>query len=86
MAMGVPALTYVRPEFVTPELEDSGLILTTLPALESTLEHYLTHPEALAAKRRMARASALRLHDNARIAGRLIGLYSRLRDGAGAAR
>ena len=86
MAMGVPTLTYVRPEFVTPELEDSGLLLTTLPALESTLEHYLTHPEALAAKRRVARASALRLHDNARIAGRLIDLYSRLRDRAGAAR
>jgi hypothetical protein len=82
LAMGVPTITYVRPEFVTPELEDSGLILTNLAELEATLEHYLTHPGALEAKRRIARDSALRLHDNARLAGRLITLYTRLRDRA----
>jgi hypothetical protein len=82
LAMGVPAITYVRSEFVTPELENSGLILTNLAALEGTLEHYLTHPEALAAKRRVARDSALKLHDNTRLAGRLIAIYSGSRNGS----
>jgi glycosyltransferase involved in cell wall biosynthesis len=82
MAMGVPTITYVRPEFVTQAMQDSGLILTTLPELERTLEHYLSHPEALAARRRAARAALPGLHDNDRLAERLIALYARLRDGA----
>lgn len=83
MAMGVPTITYIRPGFVTQEMQDSGFILTSLPELERTLEFYLTHPEALAAKRRLARASVLRLHDNAKLAKRLIALYVDLRDGPG---
>ena len=46
--------------------------------LEETLEHYLTHPEALAEKRRVAVESARALHDNDRIARALIGHYHRL--------
>lgn len=79
MAMGVPTITWVRPEFMTPELERSGFIFSTLRDLERTIEHYLTHPEALAAKRRIARESVLSLHDNERIAGQLVQLYRRAR-------
>lgn len=82
MAMGVPTITYVRDEFVTDDLRESGLILTRLDALERTIEDYLDHPEKLAEKRAKARSSILRLHDNDALAQRLIGLYGSLfRDG-----
>jgi hypothetical protein len=78
MAVGVPTITHVRPEFMTPELERSGFIFATLDSLPSVLEYYVTHPDALAEKRRLARASILALHDNAAIAGRYISLYHSL--------
>ncbi len=73
--LGVPAMTFVRPEFITPEMENSGFILTTLRNLEETLQYYLDHPEALAGKRRIARSSIIRLHDNEKLAKRLIKTY-----------
>lgn len=79
LAAGVPAVTYVRPDLMTPGLENSGLILATLDTLESVLEYYLSHPEALAAKRARARASVLALHDNGAIASEYAALYSQVR-------
>jgi hypothetical protein len=79
MAMGVPAVTYVRPEFMTAEVRESGLILSTLATLEETLAYYLTHPEALEAKRAAARASILRVHDNRAISDRYRAVYAGLR-------
>jgi hypothetical protein len=78
MASGVPTITYIRDEFVTDELRESGLILTTLPCLADTIEWYIRHPEALAAKREIARATILRLHDNDRLARRLADTYRAL--------
>lgn len=78
LALGVPAVTYVRPEYVTRELEQSGLILCRLDQLESTLRHYLDHPEALDEKRRQAAASAARLHDNRKLVERLLTIYQQL--------
>jgi glycosyltransferase involved in cell wall biosynthesis len=76
LAAGVPAVTFVRPEFIAPEILDSGLILTTLETLEATLEHLLTHPELLDAKRARARQSVRQLHDNHAIAQQLASIYS----------
>ena len=45
---GVPTITYVRPEFMTDELRESGFIFATLDTLEAVIEHYLANPEALA--------------------------------------
>ncbi|MFM8392411.1 MAG: glycosyltransferase, partial [Acidobacteriota bacterium] len=75
MYLGVPAVTHVRPEFMTPELESSGLIVSTLDNLESTLEHYLTHPEELAQKRARARSSILELHSEERLTALLMRVY-----------
>jgi hypothetical protein len=80
LALGVPAVCHVRPEFMTPELADSGLIFATLETLETTLEEYLRNPRALADKRSKARESAARLHDNAAIAAELRALYHGLHD------
>jgi len=78
MFFGVPTITYVRPEFMTPELEASGFILTDLDHLEQTLIFYLTHPEALEQKRTLAKTSILKLHDNTHLGKKLIGLYQGL--------
>ncbi len=79
MVLGVPAVTFVRQEFMTEGLKNSGFIFTTLASLEKTLEYYLTHPEELEKKRMVARDSILRLHNNEEIADRLIALYSRIK-------
>lgn len=78
MAAGVPTITWVRPEFMTPELERSGFIFASLDTLEQVLEHYLTHPDALAGKRAAARAGILSLHDNARLSARYADVYRRV--------
>jgi hypothetical protein len=82
MAMGVPTITFVRPQFMTEELRRSGFIFSTLADLEGTLEYYLNHPEALEAKRAIARSSILRLHDNTAVAARLARIYEGLSPGA----
>jgi hypothetical protein len=84
MALGVPTITFVRDEFMTDELRRSGFIFATLATLEQTIEHYLRHPDELAAKRRLARSSILALHDNDVLARRLIDLYRGLRPGGSA--
>ena len=90
MAMGVPTVTFVREAFMTEALEDSGFIFATLDSLEATIEHYMRHPEELAAKRAKARSSILRLHDNdalaRRLAGHYAGLHGRTPANAGAGR
>jgi hypothetical protein len=75
MAMGVPTITFVRPQFMTDELRASGFIFSSLNNLESTLAYYMDHPEALAAKRATARRSILRLHDNRQVAAQLARIY-----------
>lgn len=79
MFLGVPSVTYVRPEFMTEELRESGFIFTSLPDLERTLEYYLSHPTALEKKRELARRSILRLHDNERLGRQLVELYARIK-------
>jgi hypothetical protein len=78
MACGVPTVTYVRDEFLTDELRVSGFIFTTLPELTKTIAHYIDHPHALEAKRHLARASILALHDNEKLAARLVDIYGNL--------
>jgi hypothetical protein len=78
MAAGVPTITYVRPELMTPELERSGFIFATLDTLETVLEHYLSNPPALAEKRAAARASILAIHDNADVSRRYVDVYRRV--------
>jgi hypothetical protein len=75
MAMGVPTITYVRPDFMTEELRESGFIFTTLDGLEGTIRYYLDHPEALSKKKEIARSSILSIHDNSKLANELIRLY-----------
>ena len=82
MAAGVPTVTCVREQFMTAALLESGFIFTSLATLEETLEYYLTHPDALAAKRAAARPSISALHDNAALSRRYAGIYERVRAGA----
>jgi hypothetical protein len=76
--LGIPTITYVRPEFVTEELENSGFILSSLEMLEQTLEYYLTHPHELQKKRNIARSSVEKLHSNKYLIQELIKIYRTL--------
>lgn len=79
MSLGIPTITYVRPDFVTDELRQSGFILSSLDELESTLEYYLSHPDALQKKKTLARSSILKMHDNETLTQRLLCLYQQLK-------
>jgi len=75
MFLGVPAVTYVRPEFMTPELKESGFIFCDLSKLEQTLEYYIQDPAGLAKKRAKARGSILQLHDEETLVRILLQIY-----------
>jgi hypothetical protein len=79
MLLGVPAVTYVRPEFMTKELQESGFIFCNLIALEEILQHYLDNPDKLQAKKAIAKSSILKLHDNEKIARQLISIYQSIK-------
>jgi len=81
MRCGTPAVTHVRLELITEDLRDSALLLTDLEGLEAMLERFLTEPAVLAEKRQQASSSIQRLHDNERLAKRLIAMYRALADG-----
>lgn len=85
MIMGVPAVTYVRPEFMTEELKKSGFIFSDLKNLEKTLKYYLDNPDKLYEKRKIARKSILVLHDNEKLAKQLIEYYYCLKNRDGEA-
>jgi glycosyltransferase involved in cell wall biosynthesis len=76
MMCGVPTITWIRPEFMSDELRDSGFIVCHPTELEATLLACLSDPQALAAKQRLARSSIYRLHDEKNIAGVLIKAYT----------
>lgn len=76
MALGVPTITWVRPEFLTPELEASGFIICHLRNLDTTLEYYLKHPKVLDEKRQRARSSILQLHNNHQVALGMVHAYA----------
>lgn len=78
MMAGVPTITYVRDEFMTPQLRESAFIFATLDNLEAVIRRCIDHPEELRKKRENARASILKLHDNAAVTGRLIDIYGTL--------
>lgn len=80
MFLGIPAVTFVRPEFMNDELKNSGFIFTTLQNLEETLEYYLAHPNLLEQKRKIARSSILQLHDNEKLGNYLVDLYARTKE------
>jgi hypothetical protein len=75
MMLGVPTITWVRPDLMTEELCKSAFIFSGLDTLETTLEYWLTHPEELAALGTRTRASILALHDEKTLARRLLTEY-----------
>lgn len=78
MHFGVPTITYVRPEFMTEELKNSGFIFSNLEDLEETLENYLENPEKLSKKREETQKSIRNLHDNNKLTEELIGIYEKV--------
>lgn len=77
MAMGVPTITWIRPDLMTEELNDSGLIFSTLDGIADTIEGLLRDPEKLNAARRKSLASVGRLHGADRVVATLRDVYER---------
>lgn len=75
MACGVPTITWIRPEFMTDALRESGFIICHIDELEATLMDYLSDPAALGRKRELARRSILDLHDSDEIARMTLHAY-----------
>ncbi len=75
MALGVPTITWIRPEFMSNALRESGFIVSHIDDLEDTLISYLSDPASLARKRELARSSILSLHDESAIVGIMLGAY-----------
>lgn len=78
MALGIPTITYIRPEFITNELRESGFIISTLDELENVIEFYITNPEQLARKQHLARSSILKLHDNDELVKKMVEFYTQI--------
>jgi len=78
MACGVPTVTYVRDEFMTEELKNSGFIFSSLENLEETLKRCMDDPSFLNSKRKIARESILSLHNNDKLVERLVSIYNKL--------
>lgn len=76
MICGVPTITWIRPEYITEQLRQSGFIICHLDELEQTLLFYLSDPDALASKQILARSSIQALHDESTIAKTFIACYS----------
>jgi len=68
LSFGVPAICWIRPEFVTDEILNSGLIISDLENLEITLEQILKNPEELKSKKDNARKFILKMHNSQDIA------------------
>jgi glycosyltransferase involved in cell wall biosynthesis len=75
MVLGVPTITWVRPDLMTEALRNSAFIFSSLDDLENTLEYWLDHPEELAARALQARNSILELHNEESLARQLIEYY-----------
>jgi hypothetical protein len=78
MMMGVPTVTYMRDEFMSPALKESGFIFANIDELDGVIAYYIDHPAELEKKRNIARSSIQKLHDNHAIARQLIDIYGRL--------
>lgn len=76
MALNVPAIAFIRPEFITNDLRQAdGLVFTALSELKATLTRLCTNEEERRREASGARGSAMRLHDNGKILAMLSRIY-----------
>jgi glycosyltransferase involved in cell wall biosynthesis len=75
---GVPAITYIRAEFITKEMLNSGLIITNMSELKQTLINLVESPELLLEKKNLAQSTAVLLHSNEAIGKQYIKIYKEL--------
>lgn len=71
MCLGVPAITYVRSEFRTPEVAQSGLILSSLETLKHDLREIIKVGRSVVTDRQELKAKITTLHNNSSLVDRL---------------
>lgn len=75
LSIGVPAITWVRDEFISKEIADGGFIICPPGRIIETLRRIVDHPDILAHARGQATASAEALHNEADIVQRTLVAY-----------
>lgn len=75
MNLGVPAVTYVRSEYMTETLKESGFIFSDLKHLKETIKYYFENPDKLKEKQLKAKSSIKQLNNNAEIIQQLERVY-----------
>ncbi|SCA56230.1 hypothetical protein MTBPR1_20078 [Candidatus Terasakiella magnetica] len=75
----VPAITYVREEFVTEEMRESGLILTSLEKLSETIFDIIEKPEIIKNKKIISRKSIMNMHDIEKVTKSIIEIYDNVK-------
>lgn len=75
LALGVPAITWIREADLPSGLAESALILSDLADLEKTLLNIMDDPAFLESKSKLCHATIQRFHNNLAIAKSLAGFY-----------
>lgn len=79
LALGVPAITFIRPEWVTQDYIDSAFILTDLHNLEKTVLNILEDPLFLRTKAELCQETIQRFHNNENLIDQYVQLYNKVR-------
>lgn len=75
MLLGIPTITWIRPDLLTQDVEDAGFILSSLDDLEAVLKRILSNPDILARAAARSQAGIRALHDASPIIDQLERLY-----------
>lgn len=75
MAYGVPAVTYVRDEFMNDSIRNSALILCDLHTLKETLREYVLNTNLILEKRKKCKSTIMQLHNNEELSKRYNEIY-----------
>lgn len=81
MCCSTPTITHVRDEYMTEELNESGLIFSSVDTIQDTIEQLIKDPEGLVDRRSMTRTSIQKFHNNTELCDRLIAMYEALNAG-----
>lgn len=78
MAFGVPAVTYIRDEYLTDSINDSALIVCDLNNLKNTLREYVLDTNLILEKRKKCVSTIEKLHNNQVLAQKYNEIYKSL--------
>tara|TARA_B100001971_G_scaffold129103_1_gene119076 strand:- start:128177 stop:129274 length:1098 start_codon:yes stop_codon:yes gene_type:complete len=76
MAHGVPAITYIRDEYLNSKLVDSALIICNLHTLKQTIRDYVNNKDMILDKRSKCKDTISLLHNNKALSKQYSRIYN----------